>query len=1073
MEDLADHFDMPASQKLVVKSRNSSEHSRHKSRIEDLQKTMNNSLAFDMAPMAGRAREVELLRSAYHNESVRFAIIVGESGYGKTMLAKQLRDDVAGSTNAHFCLGKFDVHNRADPYHAIAVAMADLIKQIQADSDLLQSVKKDLESKFSHQDNLLLTELLPSFARISHRKKETKVEKKQERRNSKRPSLDDRGITDRGRRIQHVFVQFLQIVSKPEHPLIICLDDIQWMGKSCLSLIDTIMTAENLGNLFLVTTCRSQYLQSSPHKEDSGAIALHEDDEGNMLLDFLSKYSKQIRRLNLNPLKEKEVQVIINSLLLLPEDDLGANQLAAVICKKTGGNPYFVLEFMRLLKDEELLVFDDDLLKWTWMQAAIETLDVSSNVAQTVQKRFVKMESADLFVAQVASCISKTVDPTLLGVVIRGLKEEYETTWTDVTWPTVVAKNLKELQGMGVLETHINGRCYDFVHDQLQQACYKLIVEDRILPMKKCIGKSLIAGMNHSGQDQMLFTAVKLCGSAMKLMDEEEKQDFRFWAFLAGDFALQQGAAEFALSFFEKAIACLGTDPFKKDPELSLPLFSGAAEAAYCIFKCKEALEYIKLVKSQTGFPEIKKARVCLVEMKVHNLLAQRQLGLVSFCDFVNSLGAFKLSSTQPGIPTVVFQIVKTINALKKYNTERFLDLPESQNSELAASITAFSESLGALFLAGPNLFVVSTCKAMRQIVKHGVSTQAPLIFACFGTIVAGMGNRKRGLELGEVALELCEMHNYSEALPMSVQMVFGFVRPWLKPMGEFQSPVRYTLECATKNGQIELVHALFYLHVAMSIETQTGTLHDIIKEYEVFNPKHQDFKGGKGGVQTNIQFAYKLAYPSRDNTSLNGDIMNEETSIQFSQEFKEDFVPYMIAYFKLQLLMHLGDPVEAAQCSKMTQPLGIGILPGSHYAMRGHFSIGVANAMAYENTKRSKYLQQLKKMHKTMISWQKAGNPNVTHFVHFLDAEIFRARGMIGEAKTSYSKSLVLSRRLGFRFDAAFANERTCTMLKDTSTDEAREFLQEAISLYDEYGARTKVVHLKHVYRNLLSSVE
>ena len=455
--------------------------------------------------------------------------------------------------------------------------------------------------------------------------------------------------------------------------------------------------------------------------------------------------------------------------------------------------------------------------------------------------------------------------------------------------------------------------------------------------------------------------------------------------------------------------------------------------------------------------------------MKVFNSLAQRENGLIAFVNFVNSVKAFKLPTIKPGAPAVIYQIAKTTNFLKKYDAEKLLALPESENAALAASLTAFAESLGALFLAGPNLFVVSTCKAMRCIVKHGVTTHAPLIFACFGTIVAGMGNRKRGLELGEVALELCDIHNFSEALPMSVQMVFGFVRFWLKPMGEFEAPVRYTLECATKNGQVELVIANFYLHVAMYIETQKGTLQDIIKEYETFYPKYADFKGGKGAIQANMQFAYKLAYPSRDNTSLNGDVMNEAEALEFAKEFREDFIPYMIDYFKLQLTMYIGDPIQACTYEKNTLPLGASVMPSSHYAMRGHFAVGVVNSMAYELTRRTKHLTMLRKMRKKMHAWQKEGNPNVGHLVHFLDAENARAKGKDGEAKVAYTKSLVISRRLGFRLDAAFTNERLFTLCAGKDDDKAREFLVEAISLYSDYGARTKVVQLKDKYRAVL----
>ena len=63
----------------------------------------------------------------------------------------------------------------------------------------------------------------------------------------------------------------------------------------------------------------------------------------------------------------------------------------------------------------------------------------------------------------------------------------------------------------------------------------------------------------------------------------------------------------------------------------------------------------------------------------------------------------------------------------------------------------------------------------------------------------------------------------------------------------------------------------------------------------------------------------------------------------------------------------------------------------------------------------------------------------------------------------------MVLSRRLGFIFDAAFANERLCELVLDTDREEARDYLLEAIELYNEYGAQTKVLYLEEKFAPLL----
>lgn len=480
----------------------------------------------------------------------------------------------------------------------------------------------------------------------------------------------------------------------------------------------------------------------------------------------------------------------------------------------------------------------------------------------------------------------------------------------------------------------------------------------------------------------------------------------------------------------------------------------------------------MELVRAQDKIPEVKKIRVCIIEMKVYHVLAQRKLGIRAYYNFVNSMGIFRFRTEKPGVSTVLYHVLKTTSTLKKYSASQFLALPVCDDGAFAATINAFAENIPTLFIGGQNLFVVATCKCMRYIVKYGVTPNAPIVFACFGMIVSGFGDKTRALEIGEVAFELCQMHGYTESLPFSIQLIFSFVRPWLKPLTDFESPIRQTLDTAIKNGQLTLIMSIFYIYVALYIQTQRGTLQDIIKEYEAFIPKYKGFKGGTGGIDINIQFAYKLAFPDTENTSLNGGVMQEDQTLKWAKENNEDFVPYLMDYFKLQLLMHLGDPVEAAEYTKLAAAFGVSAFPGAHYAMRGTFVAGVANAMAYQKTGKAKYLKTFKTMQKRMVGWQKAKNPNVSHFIHFLDAEHARLQQKSAKAKQSYSEALSQTRRLGFRFDAAFVSERLCSFhMEGKEMDQAREYLLESIRLYEEYGARTKVLQLKADYRTFLKS--
>jgi hypothetical protein len=108
--------------------------------------------------------------------------------------------------------------------------------------------------------------------------------------------------------------------------------------------------------------------------------------------------------------------------------------------------------------------------------------------------------------------------------------------------------------------------------------------------------------------------------------------------------------------------------------------------------------------------------------------------------------------------------------------------------------------------------------------------------------------------------------------------------------------------------------------------------------------------------------------------------------------------------------------------------------------------------------------------------SWVRKGNPNSQHHAVILDAEFYAVNSQWAKARKSYEEGIVIASRAGFIHDAALANERYAMLLVeqkgDNSTIEDAKFrLQEAIRLYTEWGASTKVTLLEITYAKVLGT--
>jgi predicted ATPase len=895
-----------------------------------------------------------------------------------------------------------------------------------------------------------------------------------------KPKQNDRGITERAARIQNVLVEFLRIVSTESHPVTLVLDDIQWAGPASIHLMDALLSDLNLPHFYLLTTCRQEYLpflnESLPHDPTNDNTNNDIKDEAikinQPLLDLLVKHKDTMGQMVLTGLTAKSVQIFINTLLRM-DDATRTLNLAKIVHQKTDGNPFFVLQFMNVLVDEGLLTYEMGTLSWQWLEGDIKSHSVAANVAEAVHKRLQTLTLHHLMILQVASCLGSSFEQPMLHYVLQGLQSVFQSEWNDIDWEYAVDNLdtiLMTLLDMRVIEWQFGGqRKFDFAHDQIQAAANRSIPGDRKIPMQVAIGRRLIDGLNAFHRDQYLFTAVQLFGTAgVHQMSSLESGHFAFWAFLAGDTALKQGAFHSALSFFDQAIACLGERPFDRDPELALPLFCGATEAAYCIGS-DSVNQYIDQVQSQINIPEAKKIRVSGVQLKV--LLGKRDFQgcSMAFRQKVRGLGAAKFAK-KPSIVSALYHLIKTSNLLTKYNQRELLALPECTNPAIESALSILNLCFAPLYSCNPNLYIVATCKAVEWSIEFGPTKDTPPAIASAAVlIIAVFGDNKKAFDVGEAAVALCDEHGYKAALPKTVAFVFGWVRHWSRPMHDFATPMRYAIDIGLRLGCMDDCALLMQTYAILLVLTSTHTLTQSIKEIEGFVHlmKEMNDEYQIAFTQCTLQFAHKLAFQHDDNFSLDGAIMNEEVMRQLAKDNKDAVLAGFVDYYTMMLNVYFGRPVQAADLGESVVGFGFSYGQGSHLVARCTFFIGLANVLAYKMDGKAKRIRTAKAMEKRVKNWVKQSNPNVLHFLHLLQAELHSVKKNWEQAKISFTSAITTSSRTGFKLDFALGNELLALFYwnpknKLYDKEQARFYMKEAIRAYIAYGALNKASHLE-----------
>src|SRR5260370_755433 len=171
-------------------------------------------------------------------------------------------------------------------------------------------------------------------------------------------------LQDTRRRFHMVFRSFISVFARPEHPLALFLDDLQWLDAATLDLIEDVLSQADVRHLMLIGAYRDNEVDAThPLMRKLEAIRQRGAIVHDIVLASLAR--------------EDLEQLIVDTLHCDPDR---AKPLAQLVEDKTGGNPFFAIRFLVSLAEEELLAFDQGEGRWSWNLNRIGDKGYTDNV---------------------------------------------------------------------------------------------------------------------------------------------------------------------------------------------------------------------------------------------------------------------------------------------------------------------------------------------------------------------------------------------------------------------------------------------------------------------------------------------------------------------------------------------------------------------------------------------------------------------------------------------------------------------------------------------------------------------
>ncbi|EGG21110.1 histidine kinase [Cavenderia fasciculata] len=377
-----------------------------------------------------------------------FIFVSGGSGVGKTSLINAAKKKAP--SGPRFIAGKFDLYNRGVPYSAIIEALNELMHMILVLSPVELAFYKEKLHRSLGPNVGVIVNVIPLLELIV----------------GQYPPVPALPPSESQNRFDLAFKDFLRVFSEEGHPLVLFLDDLQRADEGSCRLIKLIL--ENNNNL-------RHLLIIGAYREDNTAFT---NTNKQHWLSLCEEISIPVTRISLKPLDLMDVNYLVASSLHKHPNETYV--LSEVVLSKTHGNPFFTIQFLKTLFNENLVFFDVNCDSWKWDITNIQTRQYTDNVVEFMVSNLQQLSIESQRVMQLASCIGNIFDLDMLSVVAECTTEEILRLLTPI-----IAQDL-------IL--NIDDRKYRFVHDRVQQAAYSLVLQGKEKPeIHLNIGRSLYA----------------------------------------------------------------------------------------------------------------------------------------------------------------------------------------------------------------------------------------------------------------------------------------------------------------------------------------------------------------------------------------------------------------------------------------------------------------------------------------------------------------------------------------------------------------------------------------------------
>ncbi|MBD2312965.1 AAA family ATPase [Desertifilum sp. FACHB-1129] len=994
----------------------------------------------------GREQEVETLLEAFGrvaNGASELLLVAGFSGIGKTAVVNEVHKPITRQ-NGYFIKGKYDQFNRNIPFSAFVQAFRSLMGQILSASDIeLARWKEEILATVGENGQVLI-EVIPELEYII---------------GSQPPVIELVGSASQNR-FNLLFGKFIQIFTKKEHPLAIFLDDLQWADSASLNLLKLLMSESETGYLLVL-----------------GAYRDNEVFPAHPLMLTLNEIRQQGVNLNtimLAALNESDITCLIADTLQCSNNI--AAPLSHLIYQKTQGNPFFTIQFLYGLYEEECIIFNPSSGYWQCDLTQVRQLALTDDVVEFTIRRLQRLPEATQQVLKLAACIGNRFDLETLAVVCEATPESVAADlWRSLQDGLVIPENstYKFFQGKGHDVEAVDNITvsYLFLHDRVQQAAYSLIPETLRQATHYQIGKLLLANVSPEEQGSKIFAIVNHLNEGFVLhQSQEERSELLQLNLIAGRRAKESTAYGVAVNYFTVAKSLLPDDSWQQCYEKTLDVYFNLAEVKYLSGDFQSSLVIIETISSFAR-QQVERAEAFNLAILMFTLQGQ-YLQALEYGQKALSCLNFDLSEID--LPEKLESYQREIE-LKLGNRpiEQLVDEPEATDPEKRLIIKILNNLIVPVYvLQKGELYFIVALSMVSVSLNFGVVAESGNGFSAYGMYLGFyQRNYQSGYEFGVLAESLAKRFKQAENLCKACYMLGNNLLSWVRPLRCSVPIFDRGLVAGLQSGEMVFSGNLLMYKLLNPFYAGESLL-----EIQQNLPEYLEFCAKKLNYQLPVDVLSGLNMALAELTASGAE--NLPTEQQHLEVCKNNNSDYAICHYlllKTKILCFYGRYEEALKSAQGAEEL-VGTIIGKYQVAAINFyqSIALAeycrvHALGLDNS----YIQKVKSNQAQLSLWAASCPENFAHKYDLVNALLSVLSGQKTEAIELFDSAITGAEINGYLQEKALASELAGKFCLEWGKQKfAAGYIQEAYYCYEKWGAKAKIIELEKCYPQLLTLI-